>query len=879
MSRLLSARSLRRAPLAVISSALALGGLAATFAISFTGSSDPYERVAHLLPRASFERASEIHQQMLLEAVADPTPHDVQLCFAPDAKVDQAFIDAFNLAIQGGNPLTAQTGNRWGSTATNPGPLNRGDPTTITYSFVPDGVTIPGDGIGPTAPNDLNSTFNGLFGGPAMWQQFWHDAFAAWGEQIGITYVFEPNDDGAPIFVSPGVLGVRGDVRIAGRFIDGGSGVLAFNNFPNNGDMIMDTADTAGWGNPANNFRFLRNVILHEHGHGMGLFHVCPIDATKLMEPFLQTSFDGIQLDDTIGGNRLYGDRLEPNDSTADAENLGVLPTSTLTIDTLSIDGTSDEDWFEFFLGQPRDLSVTVTPTGSSYPEGPQVGACNTGTTFDSLRVRDLGFEVRDAAGNVVFGSNGAGLGQPESVLAFPVSATGSYFIRVFGTGTDNTQMYELSVSNAPFTVPPFTITLPRGAPENLTPDAVTIVDVSTINGLSSPNRAAATLRVSANGGPFTSVPLVDLGGSNGFQGALPSLPPLSELDWYVSIPPASGGSPLTLPFGAPANGTFHSVYDGNFLVPVFADDFETDQGWTVTNTPTLTGGAWQRAIPSGGGARSDPAFDADGSGFCYVTQDGGGNTDVDGGSTTLTSPAIDLSAFSEAVIRLQFWYRNDFGAAPNQDTFEIEIDLGTGFFPLESYNNNVNAWLSRSFSLPLAPSTTAFRLRFVAEDLDPGSVIEAGVDAIEILGVNPLPMLGATCQTGSAGAGGEDVFRVNGSTGGPLRRVELEAGQAIQMSMASPSTVGPSGALWVMLAALGVPDPSTSVPVPMIGELCIPLPAIAIGPLFAGPSPTPWATTFLNGLGTPDVLTLQAVLFETAMDLRVSNTVTLSVR
>jgi len=105
-----------------------------------------------------------------------------------------------------------------------------------------------------------------------------------------------PNDDGNPISnvgsAYPGSLGVRGDVRIGGHLIDGNSNILSYNYFPNNGDMVIDTADNF-YENLTGNSLGLRNVLAHEHGHGLGFEHVCLINQTKLMEPFISFAFDG----------------------------------------------------------------------------------------------------------------------------------------------------------------------------------------------------------------------------------------------------------------------------------------------------------------------------------------------------------------------------------------------------------------------------------------------------------------------------------------------------------------------------------------------------------------------------------------------------------
>ena len=98
---------------------------------------------------------------------------------------------------------------------------------------------------------------DGIYGGGTgpvdqrPWFNIFQRAYDRWSEVSGLTFVYEANDDGAPMGgTNRGVTGVRGDVRIGGRNIDGNFGVLAFNYFPNNsgnggfdGDMIIDTND------------------------------------------------------------------------------------------------------------------------------------------------------------------------------------------------------------------------------------------------------------------------------------------------------------------------------------------------------------------------------------------------------------------------------------------------------------------------------------------------------------------------------------------------------------------------------------------------------------------------------------------------------------
>ena len=283
-------------------------------------------------------------------------PAPVTFCLAPGAS-DELMTTVGPLPeIFSDNRYQAST--RWSATATNGGGLVQGDPTVITWSLVPDGTiinaAIPGQGE-VTGPSNLFAWLNTLYpGGQAEWLPLFEDIFDRWAELSGITYVFEPNDDGGSMPIpnvssgAPGLVGVRGDVRISAHRIDangsGGLNVLAYNYFPNTGDMVLDSEDSF-FNNQAGNSLGFRNVLAHEHGHGLGFSHVCPVEQTKLMEPIASLAFDGPQHDDILAINRNYGDPLEHNDTTGTATDLGALSAGTTMIDTVSMDGTSDQDF------------------------------------------------------------------------------------------------------------------------------------------------------------------------------------------------------------------------------------------------------------------------------------------------------------------------------------------------------------------------------------------------------------------------------------------------------------------------------------------------------------------------------------------------------
>ncbi|HOC44244.1 MAG TPA: matrixin family metalloprotease [Thermoanaerobaculales bacterium] len=353
--------------------------------------------------------------------------------------------------------------NRWSSTASNGSGLGQGDPTTLTWSVVPDGTAIPGYAGEPSSPSNLRAFLTGIYGDEATWLALLQQVLDRWGELTGISYLYQPSDDGAAFVNSAGSLGVRGDVRFGGHTIDGNSGILGYNFYPDVGDMVIDTGDSFYSVTTGNSLR-LRNVVAHEHGHGLGLQHVCPVNQTKLMEPYYSSAFDGPQHDDILAANRGYGDGAEHDDDPSTAYPLGT-PTGLLTIDNLSVDDDSDYDDYSLTVGSGASLSITVTPTGWTYLSGPQNpnGSCTAGSSFDSLAIHDLSLRVLDVNGTTELAfadANGAGL--PEALPSVPLpSGPGTYFVELAGDATDSAQLYrlELSVTSGPTATPTRTST------------------------------------------------------------------------------------------------------------------------------------------------------------------------------------------------------------------------------------------------------------------------------------------------------------------------------------------------------------------------------------------------------------------------------------
>ncbi|MEM8964577.1 MAG: matrixin family metalloprotease [Acidobacteriota bacterium] len=340
--------------------------------------------------------------------------------------------------------------NTWDETATDGSGLAQGDPITITWSVVPDGTTIdaayPNEGE-VTSGSDLRAFLNGIYGDEATWLALFQQAFDRWTELSGVTYVYESNDDGALVDSNSdeGVLGVRGDVRISGHSIDGSGGILAYNYYPGSGaDMVIDTDDT---NNYSNELKF-RNIIAHELGHGLGMKHVCPVNKTKLMEPFLTTQFDGPQYDDILAANRLFGDVLEANDTPGTATSLGSIVGNATTLDLVSIDDDSDPDFYSFTVDGYSPLNVTVTPNGSTYLSGTQNndGSCSAGSSYNATATQDLEFNILDSNGSTVLQAvDATSAGGVETLSDYSLSA-GTYYLEVAGFDND-AQLYDLEIN------------------------------------------------------------------------------------------------------------------------------------------------------------------------------------------------------------------------------------------------------------------------------------------------------------------------------------------------------------------------------------------------------------------------------------------------
>jgi hypothetical protein len=233
--------------------------------------------------------------------------------------------------------------------------------------------------------------------------------------------------------------------------------------------MAIDTADGAFFSDPTTNHINFRNTLMHELGHSFGLEHVASTTSNLLMEPIIDTSFDGPQLDEVRGVQFYFGDvndksnNKQGNGTAALATSLGTIaggstksigtsanvPTQAISaaaMDFVSISNASDRDYYSFTVTQPSLLTSTSAPRGGVFTQG-DADSNQTPTSFDANARNNLALTIFGTDGTSVLATSDANpAGGMESIANLLLPAAGTYFERI--TGANNTiQLYELSLS------------------------------------------------------------------------------------------------------------------------------------------------------------------------------------------------------------------------------------------------------------------------------------------------------------------------------------------------------------------------------------------------------------------------------------------------
>jgi hypothetical protein len=121
---------------------------------------------------------------------------------------------------------------------------------------------------------------------------------------------------------------------------------------------------------------------------------------------------------------------------------------------------------------------------------------------------------------------------------------------------------------------------------------------------------------------------------------------------------------------------------------------------------------------------------------ICFVTGQGNnaaniGQADVDNGRTSLTTPALDLSAMADPHIAWWQWFYSN-GDANDWFAVRVSNDNGATWTDVDTLRGPLTAasWKERAIRVGdyVTPSAQV-RVRFVAADLGAGSIVEAAVD------------------------------------------------------------------------------------------------------------------------------------------------------
>ncbi|MDQ7012777.1 MAG: choice-of-anchor B family protein [Planctomycetota bacterium] len=266
-----------------------------------------------------------------------------------------------------------------------------------------------------------------------------------------------------------------------------------------------------------------------------------------------------------------------------------------------------------------------------------------------------------------------------------------------------------------------------------LDPNTPTPVTVEINETFSTYDDQTVTLNYTINDGPAQTEPMAPLG-NDFFRADLPAASCFDAFEYYVSVTTDSGSEAASESISA-------LVFEDQTIVVDY--DGETTGGWTVGDTgDNATTGVWNRQNPQP--TEAQPGDDVSNNGTrCWVTDGRGGGLgdyDVDNGKTTLKSPVYDLDSLTDPILGVWVWYSNNTGADPNNDTFRIDFSANSGntwtnartLGPTGEFSNG--GWYYHEIRIADVVTVNAtFRARFVAEDAQSGSIVEAAIDELSI--------------------------------------------------------------------------------------------------------------------------------------------------
>ena len=183
-----------------------------------------------------------------------------------------------------------------------------------------------------------------------------------------------------------------------------------------------------------------------------------------------------------------------------------------------------------------------------------------------------------------------------------------------------------------------------------------------------------------------------------------------------------------------------------------YRDEFALDLGWTEFSDSRT--GIWVRDEPIGtmDGDNTflvNPEEDLpdDIGDKCYMTGNlggGQGTDDVDSGTTTLTSPPMDLSSYGSPVLSFRSWLVNFGGRFEPNDTLTVTALNGQTEVIVAKIGNSESLWkpATEVVLADFIDITDNMQIRFSISDANSfntgANVAEAAIDEFEIFDANP---------------------------------------------------------------------------------------------------------------------------------------------
>ena len=151
----------------------------------------------------------------------------------------------------------------------------------------------------------------------------------------------------------------------------------------------------------------------------------------------------------------------------------------------------------------------------------------------------------------------------------------------------------------------------------------------------------------------------MDGDGTGAWSASVPGYGCDDSSGFYLTCQGQTSGE-VAFPSGGATNAFSWTI---GHVVVAYEDNGQSNGAWTVSTD--ATDGGWNRGVPVNCD-RGDPPADYDGSGSCWLTDNSsadGCNSDVDNGSTQLTSGVIDMSEVQSPQLSYARWFSNSYGA------------------------------------------------------------------------------------------------------------------------------------------------------------------------------------------------------------------------